>query len=44
MKFVLDATYATLLTNGKIEDIEINPEDYGIPNGIKEDIIGDVRI
>ncbi|MFY9089126.1 anthranilate phosphoribosyltransferase [Arcobacter aquimarinus] len=38
---VSDVTYATLLTNGKIEDIEINPEDYGIPMASKEDIIGE---
>ena len=38
---VSDVTYATLLSNGKIEDIEINPEDYGIPMASKEDIIGE---
>ncbi|MCT7564316.1 anthranilate phosphoribosyltransferase [Aliarcobacter butzleri] len=38
---VSDVTYATLLINGKITDIEINPEDYGIPLSSKEDIIGE---
>ncbi|MBP7770105.1 MAG: anthranilate phosphoribosyltransferase [Aliarcobacter sp.] len=38
---VSDITYATLLINGKITDIEINPEDYGIPFSSKDDIIGD---
>lgn len=37
---VSDITYATLLKNGKIEDIEINPEDYGIALSSKEDIVG----
>jgi anthranilate phosphoribosyltransferase len=38
---VSDITYATLLINGKITDIEINPENYGIPIASKNDIIGD---
>ena len=38
---VSDITYATLLINGKITDIEINPEDYGIPMASKDDIIGE---
>jgi len=38
---VSDITYATLLINGKITDIEINPENYGIPMASKEDIIGE---
>ena len=38
---VSDITYATLLINGKITDIEINPEHYGIPISSKDDIIGD---
>jgi len=38
---VSDITYATLLINGKIEDIEINPEDYGIPMASKDDIVGE---
>ena len=38
---VSDITYATLLINGKITDLEINPEDYGIPMASKEDIIGE---
>ena len=33
--------YATLLINGKITDIEINPEHYGIPMASKDDIIGE---
>lgn len=38
---VSDITYATLLINGKITDIEINPENYGIPLSSKEDIVGE---
>jgi anthranilate phosphoribosyltransferase len=38
---VSDITYATLLINGKITDIEINPENYGIAFSSKDDIIGD---
>ena len=38
---VSDITYATLLINGKITDMEINPEDYGIPMASKDDIIGE---
>ena len=38
---VSDITYATLLINGKITDIEINPEDYGIPIASKDDILGE---
>ncbi|MFW2554839.1 anthranilate phosphoribosyltransferase [Aliarcobacter butzleri] len=38
---VSDITHATLLLNGKITDIEINPENYGIPLSSKEDIIGE---
>lgn len=38
---VSDITYATLLLNGKITDIEINPENYGIPLSSKEDIVGE---
>jgi anthranilate phosphoribosyltransferase len=38
---VSDITYATLLINGKITDIEINPENYGIPIASKNDIIGE---
>ncbi|MDN5087187.1 anthranilate phosphoribosyltransferase [Aliarcobacter butzleri] len=38
---VSDITHATLLLNGKITDIEINPENYGIPFSSKEDIVGE---
>ena len=38
---VSDITYATLLINGKITDIEINPENYGIPLASKDDIMGE---
>ncbi|MCG3652030.1 anthranilate phosphoribosyltransferase [Aliarcobacter butzleri] len=38
---VSDITHATLLLNGKITDIEINPENYGIPLSSKEDIVGE---
>lgn len=37
---VSDITYATLLINGKITDIEINPENYGIALSSKDDIVG----
>ena len=37
---VSDITYATILNNGKITDIEINPENYGIKLSKKEDIVG----
>ena len=37
---ISDITYATSLFNGKIEDFEINPEDYGIPLSQKNEIIG----
>ena len=37
---ISDITYATSLYNGKIEDFEINPEDYGIPMSDKQEIIG----
>ena len=37
---ISDVTYATTLFNGKMEDIEINPEDYGIPMANKQDIEG----
>lgn len=38
---VSDITHATLLLNGKITDIDINPENYGIPLSSKEDIVGE---
>ncbi|MCT7588602.1 anthranilate phosphoribosyltransferase [Aliarcobacter butzleri] len=38
---VSDITHATLLLNGKITDIEINPKNYGIPLSSKEDIVGE---
>ena len=37
---ISDITYATSLYNGKIEDFEINPEDYGIPISDKYEILG----
>jgi len=37
---ISDITHATSLFNGKIEDFEINPEDYGIKLAPKEEIIG----
>ena len=37
---ISDVTYATTLFNGKMEDIEINPEDYGSPMANKQDIEG----
>lgn len=38
---VSDISYATLLLNGKITDIEINPENYGIALSSKDDIVGE---
>lgn len=38
---VSDITHATLLIGGKIKDIEINPENYGIKLSSKDDIIGE---
>lgn len=38
---VSDVTHATLLDNGKITDIEINPENYGIAFSSKDDIVGE---
>ncbi|RBQ26879.1 MULTISPECIES: anthranilate phosphoribosyltransferase [Arcobacteraceae] len=37
---VSDITHATLLLNGKIEELEINPENYGIKLSHKDDIVG----
>merc|ERR1711879_289288 len=37
---ISDISYATLLDNGKIEDFEINPQDYGLKLAPKEEIIG----
>ena len=37
---ISDITYATSLYNGKIDDFEINPEEYGIKLAPKEEIIG----
>ena len=37
---ISDITYATSLYNGKIEDFEINPEDYGMAMGDKNEIVG----
>ncbi|MDZ7819717.1 MAG: anthranilate phosphoribosyltransferase [Aliarcobacter sp.] len=37
---ISDITQATSLYNGKIEDFEINPEDYGIPISDKYEILG----
>jgi anthranilate phosphoribosyltransferase len=37
---ISDITYATSLYNGKIEDFEINPEDYGMHFSDKSEIIG----
>lgn len=37
---VSDITHATLLINGKITDLEINPEHYGIPLVHKDEIVG----
>lgn len=38
---VSDITHATLLSGGKIKDIEINPENYGITLSTKDDIVGE---
>jgi len=37
---VSDITHATLLIDGKLNDIEINPENYGIKLSSKDSIIG----
>ena len=37
---ISDITYASSLYNGKIEDFEINPEDYGMQLSDKSEIIG----
>jgi anthranilate phosphoribosyltransferase len=37
---ISDITYATSLFNGRIEDFEINPENYGIALSDKNEIIG----
>lgn len=37
---ISDITYATSLFNGKIEDFEINPEEYGMSMSDKSEIIG----
>ena len=37
---ISDITHATSLYNGKIEDFEINPEDYGMQLSDKNEIIG----
>lgn len=37
---ISDISYATSLSNGKIEDFEINPENYGLKLATKEEIIG----
>ena len=37
---ISDISHATLLDNGKIEDFEINPEEYGLKLAPKEEIIG----
>jgi len=37
---VSDLTYATLLLDGKIKELEINPEHYGITLTPKDDIVG----
>jgi len=37
---VSDITHATLLISGKISDLEINPEHYGIKLSSKNDIVG----
>jgi len=38
---VSDISYATLLVNGKIEELIINPENYGIKLASKDDIVGE---
>jgi anthranilate phosphoribosyltransferase len=37
---ISDISYATMLDNGKIDDFEINPENYGFKLYPKEDILG----
>ena len=37
---ISDISYATSLFNGKIEDFEINPENYGLKLASKEEIVG----
>jgi anthranilate phosphoribosyltransferase len=37
---ISDISYATSLINGKIEDFEVNPENYGLKLAPKEEIIG----
>jgi len=37
---ISDISYATSLTNGKIEDFEIDPESFGLKLAAKEEIIG----
>lgn len=37
---ISDITYATSLYNGKVEDFEINPENYGLKLASKEEIVG----
>ncbi len=37
---ISDISYATSLTNGKIEDYEIDPQSYGLKLAPKEEIIG----
>ena len=37
---ISDISYGTSLFNGKIEDFEINPENYGLKLAPKEEIIG----
>ena len=37
---ISDITYATSLYNGKITDFEINPENYGMALGDKNEILG----
>lgn len=37
---ISDISYATMLDNGKVDDFEINPENYGFKLYPKEDILG----
>lgn len=37
---ISDITYATSLYNGKVDDFEINPENYGLKLAPKEEIVG----
>jgi anthranilate phosphoribosyltransferase len=37
---ISDISFGTSLFNGKIEDFEINPENYGLKLAVKEEIIG----